>query len=191
MEKRKKGKPITISFWNKELSLLANKQGDIIEVIQKYKPLVLGIGWTQLKTNNNLADVQQPGFTLHLDSCQASLGVSWCAVYSRNSMVVKRLEDLENGGIATVWLQLGIPGQKGIVIMCGYCQWRLPNQVDKGAASSLVQAHFVKYVWNIEISNQEPKKNQVLFLQVFRDSHFFLKYFLHFWYCIEMSCPYE
>ena len=141
MEKRKKGKPITISFWNKELSLLANKQGDIIEVIQKYKPLVLGIGWTELKTNNNLADVQQPGFTLHLVSCQASLWVSWCAVYSRNSMVVKRREDLENGGIAALWLQLGIPGQKGILIMCGYCQWRLPNQIDKGAASSLVPAN--------------------------------------------------
>ena len=43
-KKRTKGKPITTSFWNKEFSLLANKQGDIIEVIQKYKPLVLGIG---------------------------------------------------------------------------------------------------------------------------------------------------
>ena len=56
-------------------------------------------------------------------------------------MVVKRQEDLENGGIVTVLLQLGIPGQKGIVITCGYRQWIFPNQVDKGEASSLVPAN--------------------------------------------------
>ena len=97
--------------------------------------MVLGIGEAQFKTNNDLADVQQPGFTLHLDSCQASLGVSRCAVYTHNSLVVKRRDDLENDGIATVWLQLGLPGQKGILIICGYRQWRLPNRVDKGVAS--------------------------------------------------------
>ena len=78
----RRGKPMTICYWNKGSSLLSNKQEDISEIIQKYKPLVLGIGEAQFKSNQDLADVQQPGFTLHLDSCQASLGVSRCAVYT-------------------------------------------------------------------------------------------------------------
>ena len=89
----------------------------------------------KFKKNQSLADVQQPGFTLHLDSCQETLGVSRCAVYTHNSLVVKRRVDLEDKEIATVWLQLGLPNQKGILLMSGYRQWRLPGQPDGGAAS--------------------------------------------------------
>ena len=94
----------------------------------------------QFKSDHVLADVQQPGYTLHWDSCQASLGISRCAVYTHDSLVVKRRNDLETEGIATVWLQLGLPNQKGILVMCGYRQWRLPDQADGGAASSTVPA---------------------------------------------------
>ena len=114
---------------------------------------MLGIGEAQFKSNQDLADVQQPGFTLHLDSCQASLGVSRCAVYTHNSLVVKRRADLENEGIATVWLQLGLPSQKGILVMCGYRQWRLPNQPDKGAASVTVPAQRKR--WGVILSQWE------------------------------------
>ena len=47
---------------------------------------------------------------------------------------------MEDKGIATVWLQLGLPGQKGILLMCGYRQWRLPGQLDGGSASGTVPA---------------------------------------------------
>ena len=72
--------------------------------------------------------------------CQTSLGVSGCGVYIHNSLVVKIQDDLETEGLATVWLQLGLPHQKAILVMCGYRQWRLPDQSDGGAASSSVPA---------------------------------------------------
>ena len=75
-----------------------------------------------------------------MDSCQSSLGVTRCAVYTHNSLSVKRRYDLEDKGIATVWLQLGLPGQKGILLMCGYRQWRLPGQLDGGSDSGTVPA---------------------------------------------------
>ena len=135
-----RGKPITLCYWNKGSSFLLNKQEDISDIINTYKPLVLGLGEAQYKKDHSLAEVQQPGFTLHLDSCQDSLGVSRCAVYTHNSLVVKRRDDLEDKGIATVWLQLGLPHQKGILVMCGYRQWRLPGQPDGGTASGTVPA---------------------------------------------------
>ena len=92
--------------------------------------MVLGLGELQFKKQHDLDEVQQPGFTLHLDSCQNSLGVSRCGVYTHNSLVVKRRNDLESEGLATVWLQLGLPHQKAILVMCGYRQWRLPDQPD-------------------------------------------------------------
>ena len=135
-----RGKPICICYWNKGSSYLINKREDIKEIINTHKPLVLGLGEAQFKKNHDLAEVQQPGYTLHLDSSQASLGVSRCAVYTHDSLVVKRRNDLEKEGISTVWLQLGLPHQKGILVMCGYRQWRLSDQLDGGAASCTVPA---------------------------------------------------
>ena len=128
------------------MSFLKNKHEDISEIINTHKPLVLGLGEAQFKKDQLLEEVQQPGFTLHMDSCQSSLGVTRCAVYTHNSSSVKRRDDLEDEGIATVWLQLGLPGQKGILLMCGYRQWRLPGQVDGGAAIVTVPAQRVR--WN-------------------------------------------
>ena len=98
----RRGKPITIYYWNKGSSFLKNKQGDISEIINTHKPLVLGLGEAQFKKDQLLEEVQQPGFTLHMDSCQSSLGVTRCAVYTHNSLSVKRRDDLEDEGIATV-----------------------------------------------------------------------------------------
>ena len=93
------------------------KRKDIKEIINPHKPLVLGLGEAQFKSDHDLAEVQQPGYTLQLDSGQASLAVSRCAVYNHESLVVKRRHDLETEGISTVWLQLGLPQQKGILVM--------------------------------------------------------------------------
>ena len=117
-----RGKPITFCYWNKGSSFLSNKQEDISDIINTHKSLVLGLGEAQFRKDHSLAEVQQPGFTLHLDSCQDSLGISRCAVYTHNSLVVKRRDDQEDKGIATVWLQLRLPHQKGILVMCGYRQ---------------------------------------------------------------------
>ena len=147
------GKAITLCYWNKGSSYLSNKQEDISEIINTHKPLVMGLGEAQMKREQNLADVQQPGFTLHLDTCQDTLGVSRCAVYTHNSLVVKRRDDLEDNEIATVWLQLGLPHQKGILVMCGYRQWRLPGQPDGGAASGSIPAQ--RQRWNKILSQWE------------------------------------
>ena len=117
-----RGKPIKICYWNKGSSYLCNKQEDIKEIINTHRPHVLSLGEEGFKKDHDLTEVQQPGYSLHLDQCQASLGVSWCAVYTHNSLSVKRRYDLENEGIATVWLQLGWPNQKGILMMSGYRQ---------------------------------------------------------------------
>ena len=119
---------------------MTNKQDDIREIIKTHKPLVLGLGEANFRKEHALGDVQQLNFTLHLDKCQNSLGVSRCGVYTHNSLVVKRRDDLETEGLATIWLQLGLPRQKAILVMCGYRRWRLPDQLDGGAASSSVPA---------------------------------------------------
>ena len=94
------------------------------------------MGEAQFKQGQNIEEVPQRGYTLHLDSCQEILGVSRCGVYTHNSLVVKRQDDLEDKGIATVWLQLGLPNQKGILVICGYQQWRLPGQPDSGPVTA-------------------------------------------------------
>ena len=71
---------------------------------------------------------------------------------------MKRRDDLEDKGIATVWLQLRLPHQKGILVMCGYWQWRLPGQPDKGAASGSVPSQRER--WAKILSQWEKALNE-------------------------------
>ena len=41
------------------------------------------------------------------------------AVYTHNTLRVKRREDLEDDTIAAVWLECGLPNQKGILVCVG------------------------------------------------------------------------
>ena len=61
---RNRGKAINICFWNKGSSYFKNKQDDIREIIKNHNPMVLGLGEVQFKKQQELNEVQQPGFTL-------------------------------------------------------------------------------------------------------------------------------
>ena len=112
-------KPIGGNLFQYVTKIRGHKE-DIKESINIPKPLVLRLGEAQFKQCHDLSEVQQPGYTLHVDCCQASVGVSRCAVYTHDSLVVKRRHDLEAAGIARVWLQSGVLNQKEVLLMCGY-----------------------------------------------------------------------
>ena len=61
------------------------------------------------------------------------------AVYTHNLLRVKRRHDLEDDMVAAVWLECGLPRQKGMLICVGYRQWRLLGQQDNTSASVLQQ----------------------------------------------------
>ena len=132
-----RGKGITCLYWNKGPSFLSNKQLDIETLIAAHKPHILGLGEANFRNDHDLADVQQQDYTLHVDSSvnNPNLGMARVAVYTHNLLRVKRRNDLEDDTISAVWLECGLPNQRGFLLCVGYRQWRLLGQQDSTSAS--------------------------------------------------------
>ena len=148
-----RGKGITVVYWNKGPSFLHNKLLDIESLVGTHKPHILGLGEANFRHDHNLEDVQVQGYTLHIDSSvhNPELGLARVAVYTHNALRVKRRSDLEDDNIAAIWLECGLPHQKGILVCVGYRQWRLIGQGDNASAS--VQEQFSR--WSIFLDKWE------------------------------------
>ena len=118
------------AYWNKGPSFLTRNQLDIETIISTHKPHILGLGEANIRYDHDIAEVQQAGYTLHIDSSinNPSLGMARVAVYTSNILRVKRRVDLEDDTVAAVWLECGLPNQKGLNICSGYRQWGLLGQ---------------------------------------------------------------
>ena len=140
-----RGRGITLVYWNKGPSFLCNKQLEIESIVERHKPHVLGLGEANIRQDHNLQDLQLQDYTLHVDSSIAnpSLGLARVAVYTHKALRVKRRHDLEDDTIAAIWLECGLPNQRGILICVGYRQWRLIGQKDNVSAS--VQEQFTRW----------------------------------------------
>ena len=149
-----RGRGITCLYWNKGPSLLTNKQADIKSIIADHKPHILGLGEANFKNGQDLDDVAVPGYNLHL-----GLGVSngqagstaRVAVYTHSALRVKRRHDLEDVRVATIWLECGLPQQRGILLCVGYRQWQLLGQADN--SSSSIPAQLAR--WRVFLSKWE------------------------------------
>ena len=62
-------------------------------------------------------------------------GIARVVVYTHSSLVVKRREDLENESVAAVWLEVGLPRQRKILVATMYREWQLLNQADQTSKS--------------------------------------------------------
>ena len=81
------------------------------------------------------------------------------AVYTHNTLRVKRREDLEDDTIAAVLLECGLPNQKGILVCVGYRQWRLVGQPDNTSATVNAQlARWSVFLDKWEVALQEDKE---------------------------------
>ena len=157
----KRGKGINCLYWNKGPAFLTNKQLDIETIIGTHKPHILGLGEANFRHDHDLEDVQHNGYTLHLDSCvdNPDLVMARVAVYTHDSLRVKRRSDLEDNTVAAVWLECGLPKQKGILVCVGYRQWRLLGQKDNSSASIAEQlARWLKFLELWEKALAEDKE---------------------------------
>ena len=133
--KSKAGRSITCLYWNKGPSLLINKHQDLETIIADHHPHILGLGEANYNQGQDIEAVQFPGYTLHLDSGLEQQGMARVAVYTHTSLRVNRRRDLEDPDTAYIWLECGLPGQRGFLICVGYRQWRLLGQGDNMSAS--------------------------------------------------------
>ena len=109
---------------------LINRKNEIEHIIGDYKPHVLGISETRFEHNHSLEDVNIDNYDLYL--CKTlqnpQLRTSRCAVYVHKDVVVKERLDLMNETFSSVWLELGLPKQKKILVANIYREWQYLHQ---------------------------------------------------------------
>ena len=124
-------------MWNKGSSLLQNKHHEIEALIGDHKPHVLGLCEANLHHAVDLSLVQHQDYQLHVPRSinNPVLGTARVVVYTHSSVIVKRRQDLENDTIPAVWLEVGLPRQKKILLATMYREWQLQNQPDQTSKS--------------------------------------------------------
>ena len=117
-----RGTGMKLIHWNKGPSFLRNKNEEIEALIANHHPHVLGLSEANLRSDHDLDLVQQPDYDLHLcpTSNNPALSISRVVVYTHKSLVVKRRTDLEDERISAIWLEVGLPNKKKILVCQGY-----------------------------------------------------------------------
>ena len=132
-----RGHGIKILHWNKGPSFLINKHDDIETLISGHTPHVLGLSEANVRQDHDLSLVQHEDYTLH--TCPTidnpELKMSRVVVYTHKSLVVKRRDDLEDNTVSAIWLEVGLPRQKKILICHAYREWKYLGQEDGSSGS--------------------------------------------------------
>ena len=135
-----RGAGIKLLHWNKGPAFLHNKHDEIETIIAGHHPHVLGLSEANFRNDHDLALVQHENYDLHLSptSSNPALNTSRVVVYTHKSLVVKRRSDLEDNRISAIWLEVGLPHKKKILVCQGYREWKYLGQDD--SSSGLVGA---------------------------------------------------
>ena len=89
----------------------------------------------------NLGEVQHSDYNFH--TCptleNSDLAISRVVVYTHQSLVVKRRHDLEDSTISAIWLELGLPQKKKIIVCNAYREWQHIGQLSSETGTVAAQ----------------------------------------------------
>ena len=125
---RKNG--IKLAHLNLGGGYLINKINEVENIIAGYKPHVLGISETRFQDTHNIDDLLIEDYKVYFSKTlqNPNLKTSRIAVFVHRDLVVKERLDLMNDKFSSVWLELGLPRQKKILVSNLYREWQYLNQ---------------------------------------------------------------
>ena len=157
-----RGHGIRLAHWNKGPSFLQNSHSDIETVISDHKPHLIGLSEANLKSTHDLSLVQHREYQLHTCATLSNpaLGISRVVTYTHRSLIVKRRTDLDDDSLSAIWLEVGLPRHKKIIVCQAYREWGYLGQ-GRGDTSNSVQAQLER--WSVfldkwELALQEGKE---------------------------------
>ena len=137
----RKARGIKIAHWNKGNSFLINKMTEVRSIVEQHHPHILGLSEANLLASQDKSLVQLEDYKMHI--CQtinnSSLATSRIVVYTHKELVVKLRSDLMCDTISSVWLEVGLPGQKRFLVCQTYREWQLVRQDGDMPSSTIPQ----------------------------------------------------
>ena len=130
---------IRICHFNKGGAFLHNRIHDIENIISQHRPHLLGISESNHFKGHDLESVQIDNYKMitskTLDNPQ--LNVSRVCVYMHNSLVGKVRYDLMNDTFSSIWVEVGLPQKRKILIANVYREWGYLRQDNPGLSRDM------------------------------------------------------
>ena len=116
-----------------------NKHPEIENIIEGHQPHILGLSEANLRKNVDPRLVQHEGYTLHTAPTidNPALEISRVVVYTHSSLVVKRRSDLEDSSLSAIWLEVGMPRKRKILVANIYREWQHMGQGHENQSGSI------------------------------------------------------
>jgi hypothetical protein len=120
---------------------MSRKITDIKMLVSQNQPHIFGLAEANVLPGHDLTELQIPNYTLHLASSLTcpTPSPARVAVYTHQSITVKRRPDLEENDLQLVTLEAGLPGKTKSLYMVAYRQWQLPGQQDRTSGTLAAQ----------------------------------------------------
>ena len=120
---------------------LVNKMTNIESIIGGYKPHILGISETCFKKTHDKTDIEIEEYTPHLSKTleNGTLNVSRIAVFTHKDLIVKERQDLMNDYFSSIWLEVGLPRTRKILVCNLYREWQYLDQESNVSLATTAQ----------------------------------------------------
>ena len=108
--------------WNAGHGFLCNKMDEMCQILQDYGPKILGISEScHLKTHSQ-EDISIQGYSLILSNTihNSLIEASRVTVYIHHELSYKIRQDLMSDSFSSIWIEVGRPGQKKILVCMLY-----------------------------------------------------------------------
>ena len=93
----------------------------------------------------------------------SDLSISRVVVYTHQSLVVRRRYDLEENTISAIWLELGLPHKKKIIVCNAYREWQQLGQLNSESGTVAAQLQrWCKFLDMWEMALKEGKEVVVM-----------------------------
>ena len=137
--KRRNG--IQMAHINLGSGYLVNQINSIETIIGGYKPHILGISENSFKKSHDKVDANIEDYTTYFSKTleNENLNVSRITVFTQKDLVVKERSDLMNDTFSSVWLEIGLPRKKKILVCNLYRDWQYLGQESDESLSTAAQ----------------------------------------------------
>ena len=134
-----RNKGICLCHWNKGTGFLMNKMEEIEHLVETERPHILGISEATFKSTQNEEAIKIINYNVFHSSTidNPLLKTSRISVYVHKDINVKLRKDLMNDTFSSIWLEVGHPKQKKILVCNLYREWQYLYQANDSNSQSL------------------------------------------------------
>ena len=156
---------IKMAHLNLGSGYLVNNMNNIETVIGGYRPNILGISESSFKNSHDKSDVLIDDYNVFFSKTleNANLNVSRVSVFTHKDLIVKERADLMNDTFSSIWLEIGLPRHKKILVCNLYRDWQyLSQDSDSSLATSAQLERWLSFLDQWERAMQENKEIHVM-----------------------------